>query len=107
MEVPKQKQVQGKKEAGCDLRLIVEILQTKESNFDCQCVAEGHLYVVDAMNILDKSVNKQLTKKRGLAKIEDTKYRRSQLAHLSRVMRTGQWRSAYDWAAVCGFYYMT
>ncbi|WHZ02775.1 hypothetical protein QNH48_28290 [Neobacillus sp. YX16] len=34
------------------------------------------LDVVGAINILDKSVNKQFTKNRELPKIEDTKYRR-------------------------------
>jgi putative transposase len=45
-------------------------------NFHCQCGAGGHRDVVGAVNILDKSIHKQLTKNRELPKIEDTKYRR-------------------------------
>jgi putative transposase len=45
-------------------------------NFHCQCGAKGHRDVVGAINILDKSVNKQFTKNRELPKFEDTKYRR-------------------------------
>jgi putative transposase len=45
-------------------------------NFHCQCGATGHRDVVGAINILDKSVNKQFTRNRELPKIEDTKYRR-------------------------------
>jgi putative transposase len=52
----------------------------RNRNFDCHCGAERHRDVVGAMNILDKSVNKQLTKNRELPKIEDTKYRRVHLA---------------------------
>lgn len=62
------------------------------------------LDVVGAINILDKSVNKQFTKNRELPKIGDTKYRRVLLTPIvSHTMELkGQWRSAYDWAAVCG-----
>ncbi|WP_248737395.1 transposase [Neobacillus rhizosphaerae] len=45
-------------------------------NFHCPCVAKGHRDLVGAVNILDKSINKQFKKNRELPKIEDTKYRR-------------------------------
>jgi len=45
-------------------------------NFRCPCGAKGHRDLVGAVNILDKSINKQFKKNRELPKIEDTKYRR-------------------------------
>ncbi|MDR7238039.1 IS605 OrfB family transposase [Neobacillus drentensis] len=57
-----------------------EFCKKRNRNFDCHCGAEGHRDVVGAINILDKSVNKELTKNRELPKIEDTKYRRVLLA---------------------------
>ncbi|MFP5107590.1 zinc ribbon domain-containing protein [Neobacillus sp. C211] len=57
-----------------------EFRKQRNRYFDCHCGAKGHRDVVGAMNILDKSVNKQLTKNRELSKIEDTKYRRVLLA---------------------------
>jgi putative transposase len=45
-------------------------------NFHCPCGATGHRDVVGASNILDKAVNKQITRNRELPKIKDTKYRR-------------------------------
>jgi putative transposase len=45
-------------------------------NFHCRCGATGHRDIVGALNILDKSKNKQLTPNRELPKIQDTKYRR-------------------------------
>ena len=45
-------------------------------NFHCPCGAKGHRDLVGAVNILDKSINKQFKKNRELPKIEDTKYRR-------------------------------
>ncbi|MBT2738340.1 RNA-guided endonuclease TnpB family protein [Bacillus sp. ISL-7] len=57
-----------------------EFRKQRNRNFDCHCREKGHRDVVGAMNILDKSVNKQLTKNRELPKIEDTKYRRVLLA---------------------------
>jgi putative transposase len=45
-------------------------------NFHCKCGAKGHRDLVGALNILDKSKNKQLTPNRDLPRIQDTKYRR-------------------------------
>ncbi|MEH7479558.1 transposase [Neobacillus drentensis] len=59
-----------------------EFRKQRNRNFDCHCGAEGHRDVVGAINILDKSVNKRLTKNRELPKIEDTKYRRVLLASI-------------------------
>jgi len=59
--------------------------------FHCQCGVQGHRDIVGAINILDKSVHKQLTKNRELPKIEDTKYRRVLLTPI--VSHTGAKRA--------------
>ncbi|RHW43366.1 transposase [Neobacillus notoginsengisoli] len=61
-----------------------EFRKQEYRNFQCTCGAKGHRDVVGAVNILDKSINSEITKDRLLPEWKDTKYRRVNLVPIAR-----------------------